>query len=239
VRFLLDRLGSDGCPPLEMVEVDGWRLRAAEGVLLRANSALPLSDALPLEEVVAFYRARGLPPRVYVSSVELDAVLAARGWERDTEVAVMTGPTPVGPSTAVLRHRPDDAWVDVYWAVDGRGGARQRDLLVQMLHRIAAPATYASVERGGRVVAVGRAVAQEGHLGVYSMAVLPDWRGRGLGQEVLHALGSWGSGQAARTTHLQVLSDNTAALALYDSAGLRKAYGYHYRSLPEQGLRAW
>lgn len=231
MSLLLDRLGADGCPPLERVDVQGWRLRAAQGVLRRANSALPLSGALPLQDVVAFYRTRGLPPRVQVTSLELDHVLAAHGWARDTDVSVLTGPVPAGRSTAVLRDRPDDAWVDLYWAVDGRGGAHERGLLIQMLDLVAAPAAYASVERDGVAVAVGRAVAQEGHLGVYSMAVLPEWRGQGLGREVLHALGGWGSVHGARTTHLQVLSDNRPALALYARAGLRRAQAYHYRSL--------
>lgn len=236
-RVLLDRLGADGCPPLEQLEVDGWRLRAAHGVLRRANSALPLSDALPIDAVVDFYRTRGLPARVQVTSVTVDLALAERGWARDLDVSVMTGPVPTGPSRAapsraVLSPTPDDAWVDVYWAVDGRGGPAAREVFVRMLGRIAAPVAYAGVEVDGTVGAVGRAVAQEGHLGIYAMAVLPDLRGRGLGREVLHALGDWGAGQGARTAHLQVLSDNTAAQALYTAAGLRPAHSYHYRSLP-------
>lgn len=232
MRLLLDRLGADGCPPLEVAEVDGWRLRAAEGVLLRANSALPLSDALPVDAVVEFYRARGLPPRVHVSDPTVDEALAARGWTRDTEVLVLTGPTPAGPATVELAASPDDAWVDAYWAVDGRGDARERGLLVQMLRGVPAPTAYASARVDDTVVAVGRAVAQEGYLGVYSMAVLPPWRGRGFGRDVLRALGQWGLRHGARTTHLQVLSDNAAALALYGAAGLAPAYGYHYRRLP-------
>ena len=226
---LLDRLGADGCPPLEQVEVDGWRLRASAGVLLRANSALPLSDALPVDAVVEFYRSRGLPPRVHVSSPVVDEALS--DWERGVSVEVLAGPTPTGPSTATVAAEPDERWVDVYWAVDGRGGAAERDVFVRMLQRIAAPVAYASVIVDGSVVAVGRAVAQEGHLGVFAMAVLPALRGRGLGREVLHALGSWGVAQGATTTHLQVLSDNEPAAGLYTSAGLVRVQGYHYRTL--------
>lgn len=227
---LLDRLGADGCPPLEQVEVDGWRLRASSGVLLRANSALPLSDALPLDAVVQFYRSRGLPPRVHVSAPAVDEALS--GWDRGVSVTVLAGATPTGPSTALVAGEPDERWVDVYWAVDGRGGGAEREVFVAMLRRIAAPAAYASVVVDGSVVAVGRAVAQEGHLGVFAMAVLPSVRRRGLGREVLHALGSWGVAQGATTTHLQVLADNAAAAGLYSSAGLVPVHGYHYRTLP-------
>ena len=231
-RLLLDRLAADACPPLEQVEVQGWRLRAASGVLLRANSALPLSDALPVQAVEDFYRARGLPPRVHVSSDRVDDALAGRGWTRDTDVAVLVGPPPVGASSAVVTDEPDERWVDAYWSVDGRGGAEQRAVLVRMLRRIAAPAAYACVVVDGAAVAVGRGVVQEEHLGVFAMAVLPGRRRGGFGREVLHALGGWGMSLGARTAYLQVLSDNAPALSLYEGAGLARAHSYHYRTLP-------
>lgn len=231
-RLTLERIAADGCPPLEQQEVEGWRLRAAAGVTKRANSALPLSDALPVDAVVDFYRARGLPPRVQVSSSEVDAALAARGWEGDFEVAVMTGPLPTGTSSASLATAPDDAWMDCWWSVDGRGGPREREVALQMLHRIPAPAAYASVMAGGLVVAAGRGVVQEGHLGVFAMVVLPAWRRHGLGREVLHALGTWGAGLGASKAYLQVLVENEPARRLYASEGFGTAHRYHYRSLP-------
>ena len=231
-RLLLERIAADGCPPLEQVEVEGWRLRAAAGVTRRANSALPLSRALPVDAVVDFYRARGLPPRVQVSTQHVDRELERRGWERDAQVTVLRGPVPAGPSSAELSPEPDALWTDCWWAVDGRGGDAEREVALQMLHRIAAPAAYVRVVRGEHAVAVGRGVVQEGHLGVFAMAVLPSVRRQGLGREVLHALGSWGQGLGAHTAYLQVLDENAAATALYASAGFAPAHGYHYRTLP-------
>lgn len=231
-RLLLERVAADAWPALEEVEVDGWRLRASAGVTRRANSALPLSDALPVEAVVDFYRSRGLPPVVQVSDAATDDALATLGWQRDIAVEVMTAPAPVGASTAVLTAQPDEQWLDCWWAVDGRGGPAQLDVASQMLARIAAPASYASVVRDGRTVAVGRAVAQEGQLGVFSMAVRPEVRRRGLGRGVLQALASWGIEQEARTAYLQVFDGNVEARSLYASAGFSTAHHYHYRSLP-------
>ncbi len=231
-RLLLDRLGADGNPPLEQVEVSGWRLRASAGVLLRANSALPLSEALPLDAVVDFYRSRSLPPRVHVSSPALDDALAALGWRREFEVLVMSGPVPTGPSSAVVAPALDEDWLDCWWTVDGRGGPAEQDVLRRMSARVPAPSAYASMVIDGRTVAVGRGVVQEGWLGVYAMAVLPAWRERGLGREVLQGLGSWAAALGAHSVHLQVLADNARARGLYASAGLRPAHGYHYRTLP-------
>lgn len=231
-RLLLERVAADAWPALEEVEVDGWRLRASAGVTRRANSALPLSGALPVEAVVDFYRSRELPPVVQVSDAATDDALAALGWQRDIAVEVMTAPVPVGASTAAVTAEPDEQWLDCWWAVDGRGGPVQLVVARQMLSRITAPAAYASIVRDGRAVAVGRAVAQEGQLGVFSMAVSPEHRRRGLGREILHALATWGVEQAARTAYLQVFDGNVEARSLYASAGFSTAHHYHYRSLP-------
>ena len=231
-RLLLERLAADAWPPLEQQVVDGWRLRAAAGVTRRANSALPLSDALPLDAVEAFYDARGLPPTVQVSDARTDAALADRGWQRDVAVDVMTGPTLTGPSSARTESAPDDAWLGCWWGVDGRGGDAELATARAMLERVEAPAAYASVVADGGTVAVGRAVAQEGHLGVFAMAVRAEHRRRGHAREVLRALGTWGARHGATTTYLQVLSTNTAARGLYAAAGMTTAHRYHYRVRP-------
>jgi GNAT superfamily N-acetyltransferase len=243
-RLLLERLGADAWPALEEVVVDGWRLRASAGVTRRANSALPLSDALPVDEVVDFYRSRGLPPVVQVSDPRTDRALAELGWTSDVEVDVMTGPVhaqpqertgvtePTEPTTARVLDEPDQAWLDTWWTVDGRGGPAELAVARRMLARIAAPAGYACVVQDGQPVAVGRGVVQEGWLGVFSMGVLPVHRRRGLGRQVLHALGTWAAAHGAEAAYLQVFRGNHAARALYASAGFALAHRYHYRSLP-------
>ena len=231
-RLLLERVAADALPALEQVEVDGWRLRASAGVTRRANSALPLSDALPVDAVVDFYRSRDLPAVVQVSDPRTDAALEARGWQRDIAVQVMTAPLPAGDSTAVVVDEPDEAWLDCWWSVDGRGGPEQLEVARRMQALVAAPAAYARVVRDGRVVAVGRGVAQEGQLGVFSMAVRPEARRQGLARQVLAALGAWGRAQGAHQAYLQVFDGNAPARSLYASAGFRTAHRYHYRSLP-------
>ena len=231
-RLLLERVAADAWPALEQVEVDGWRLRASAGVTRRANSALPLSDALPVDAVVDFYRSRDLPAVVQVSDPRTDQALQALGWQRDISVEVMTGPVPAGASTAVVDAEPGEAWLDCWWSVDGRGGPEQLDVARRMLALIAVPAAYVSVVGEGRTLAVGRAVVQEGQLGVFSMGVRPEARRQGLARQVLAALGTWGREQGATAAYLQVFDGNVEARSLYASAGFDTAHLYHYRSLP-------
>lgn len=231
-RVLLERVAADAWPALEQEVVDGWRLRASAGVTRRANSALPLSDALPVDAVVDFYCSRALPPVVQVSDPSTDAALAERGWSAGVEVEVLTGGLPAGLSPAEVLDAPDEAWLDAWWEVDGRGGAAELAVARRMLAQIAAPAGCARVVQDGHIVAVGRGVVQEGLLGVFSMGVLPGRRRQGLGRQVLHALGAWGFDHGARSAYLQVMDGNDGARALYAEAGFTLSHRYRYRSLP-------
>ncbi len=240
-RRLLDRLAADAWPAIEVVERRGWRLRAAEGVTKRANSALPLAagvltgDVLDeqLTAVATFYAERGLPARIQVSDPRLDAELAARRWQLDSTTLVLSGPLPAtSPASAEVTAAPDEAWLTCWWAVSAHGGRRELEVARRCLAGITAPVGYASVRVDGEVVAVGRGVVQEGWLGLFAMAVLPTHRRQGHGRHLLGALGRWAATHGASTTYLQLWSGNDAGRALYAAAGFATAYGYHYRNGP-------
>ena len=242
MREQLDRLAAAAWPALEQVEVDGWLLRAAVSdtgvaVTRRANSALAMSwDGVNLETsllaVRDFYAARNLPPTVLVSDPALATALDKRGWTAHTPTLCLTGPLPTGPVTGLtLTPAPSEPWLACWWAVDGRGNGPELDVSRNCLARIDSPAVYASVVVDGRTLAAGRAVAQDGWLGIFSMAVLPGCRRQGLARRVLAALGGWGREQGAQGAYLLIDATNAAARALYDDSGFCVAHEYHYRRL--------
>ncbi len=224
-------LAASAWPAREQVEVGGWLLRASAGVTSRANSALPLApvdlDAV-LPAVEDFYDARLLPPRVQVSAPALDDGLAARGWTASGDVDVLVGPLPRGPSPAVVAEL-DDAWVDCWWAVDGRGGPSARLVAVSMLELVAHDVAYARVVRDGVVVGVARGVAQPPWLGVFQVAVLPSVRREGVGSDLLRTLEAWGEERGCWSAYLQVARDDPGR-GLY--AGMQVSGSYRYRSRP-------
>lgn len=75
------------------------------------------------------------------------------------------------------------------------------------------------------VVLVGLLVAHRGqprrvrHRADFTMAVLQDHQGRGIGRELLAALDSWATAVGISRLELTVMSDNEPALALYERAG--------------------
>jgi len=65
-------------------------------------------------------------------------------------------------------------------------------------------------------------------LGFGGLWVDPDARRSGLALAVVGALLDWGASQGATTAYLQVLSDNTPALRLYEALGFREHHRYRY-----------
>ncbi|WP_225963121.1 GNAT family N-acetyltransferase [Actinomadura algeriensis] len=239
----MDELVAAAWPAPTVHPIDGWRLRCAGGVTKRANSVLALAEPSDLEGAVAraeaFYTGLGLPTVFSISSQtrpeRLDGFLDERGYTlvdptlamvRDlagADVGVHDGVHEGMHDGVRVADVPSDAWLDLWWSVDGRYGEALPDAAEMILTGV--PAGYASLDG----VAVGRAVPQGEWLGVYAMAVSPDARRRGLGRRVLRALLAWGRAQGCRRAYLVVVERNAAARALYAAEGFAESGGYHYR----------
>ncbi|WP_175496778.1 GNAT family N-acetyltransferase [Actinopolyspora alba] len=170
-----------------------------------------------------------------VCPVELDVLLAERGYYRHTPMSLWAAS--VGDVRARARssgaetrltESPTGAWFDVWRAVHGDGGGCRPEW--EMLARVERPSAYVGVLDGDELVAVGRAVVDGGWAGVFGMATLPRARGRGAAREVLRSLADWASDLGAEGMYLQVDGGNSPALRLYESMGFSEVCRYHYRS---------
>jgi GNAT superfamily N-acetyltransferase len=222
-HWQVERRAAAAWPAVDVEERSGWLLRHTPGVpRKRSNSALTLlAGAYEPGVVEDFYAARELPPRVQIGPAErhrgLDALLAARGWEMDGEVRVMT---------AFARDVPAAEGWDVVDDTELWMGRDHPDL--QILSRIATPAAYLSVPEAGKALVV----ADSGWAGVFSMRTEPAYRRKGVAAAILAEAARWALSQGADRMYLQVESDNDPALSLYGEAGFTVAYSYHHRLLP-------
>jgi ribosomal protein S18 acetylase RimI-like enzyme len=244
VRGLQER-AARALPAEHVRDVGGWWLRHAPDSAWWAGSVLPHGDAPPGElrcRVVGaeeFYARHGAVTRFQISPGAcpegLDAVLAARGYRRESAISLQVASAarvleraPIGSLRVRLDDRPTPAWFESWHAVHGHGGDSRSEW--DMLGRVDRPGAYACAMAGDAVVAVGRAVADTGWAGVFGMATLPEARGKGAARSLLAALAGWAGAHDADQMYLQVEHDNTAALRLYERAGFREVCRYHYRS---------
>ncbi|MFT2752777.1 GNAT family N-acetyltransferase [Clavibacter sp. Sh2088] len=247
---LLDRLADRGWPAEHRERHGGWILRAAGGVTKRANSALPagpVDDAEgALDAVEAFARERGMPACVQVSPAsepaDLAALLAARGYVADARTLVQ-----VADADAVARRlgdarvadpalevtvadAPDDAWLDAWWSVDGRGGSAELAVARRIL--AGGPAVYAAVRDGDRVLATARLALVDGWGGLFAVATRPEVRRRGLSRAAMAAAVHAGRERRITALWLQVVEENAGARALYAGLGFAPASRYEYWTRP-------
>jgi hypothetical protein len=92
---MIEEMAANAWPAPVQQHLEGWRLRAANGVSRRANSVLA-GSAMPgyehwLDEVTWFYERYGLPARFLVSDAspaELDRLLDGLGYTADAYSSV-------------------------------------------------------------------------------------------------------------------------------------------------------
>jgi len=247
--LMLETIAANAWPAAEIEACGGWRLRGTQGVTRRANSVWPNHDdgTLPLDarlaQVEAFYAARNLPAIYQICDamqpVQLDGVLAARGYVYEAPTFVQTAPLPtLLERLPSLRHYPafevevneefDAQWFDLYCASEAVS-EQAAPVRRAILERIAPVRGFVTLYADGTPAAVGMGVVEAGWLGIFSMATLPAYRRRGAARAILRTLAVWAQLYDAQHAYLQVMAHNTAAQTLYAGAGFITAYGYHYR----------
>jgi len=249
----IERVAFDAWPAAEVRALGGWRLRFNQGVTSRGSSVWPgpgengpALDAR-LEAVERFYAERGAAASYQLSPAadppELDAVLAARGYEKSALVSVELASTAGVASLAAppgMEARCDETLSEEWFELSGRRGRFAGEAVGvyrAMLGRLSGRAGFALARAGGTVAAAGLAVASPPWVGVFSMLTLPAWRGKRLGEAVLGAIARWAQARGASRLYLQVEADNVAARRLYARVGFEPRYPYHYRrqAAPPEG----
>jgi len=207
-------------PGLETRPLGAWVLRhSPTATARRANSVLamaPSGVAGDYEQVLEFYAGRtGRPIAAVLPDSAEDEMFRAHGW--------------VAEST--------DA--DTLFQVAGVAQVRR-----QVVSRLAslAPQPPRELEEDGDVVTVrigdrasGVAAYGRDWVGFRGIEVAPEHRRQGLGVAVVAALLEWGAERGATTAYLQVLGDNTPAIALYERLGFTTHHAYRYLAPPSLG----
>lgn len=208
-------------PGLEYRWLDGWLLRAAHGHTHRGNSAVPLDIAASTAAVPAireWYAERGLTP--WLATADRLVRLPA-GVDVHLESIVMVRDLSAEDTDPItVLDRPDPTWLRVY----------ERDVPVEVLTAVV------DGEVGfGRIDddAVGRAAVTSAHdgsrwAGLSAVRVAEDRRRAGHARRLCAALLAWAAARGADRAYVQVLADNTGAIALYEQMGFTAQHRERY-----------
>lgn len=227
----LTRITSRGWPAVVSEPLGDWELRAADGFTGRANSVavhgdpgIPIVDAIA--RVVSFYEDHRLPPlaQLVVGSAGERLFLEA-GWlpvegrpgGAIVQVAELSGSYEIGDAT--IDEHVSDEWLALYHRVEDHTAARAV---------LEGPATVGFVSIGDPVVAVGRVVITGEWAGLACVEVALDSRRQGLATCIVEASIAWARQRGADKAYLQTMTNNTAAIALYEPYGFRTHHEYVY-----------
>ncbi|EIV95219.1 GNAT family N-acetyltransferase [Frankia sp. QA3] len=154
--------------------------------------------------------------------------VAARGLGARTAPASASASASIGVTTS---DAPGDEWLRVAGQVLTTFSVQRAGTLA-VLSALRLPTVYVTLTVDGVPAAVGRGVADDRWLGIYSMATLPAARGRGAARRVVAALAQWAGARGATHAYLQVEEVSTVARGLYADLGFRPVYRYSYRRAP-------
>jgi GNAT superfamily N-acetyltransferase len=229
-------------PALQTAFYDGWVLRFGAGFTRRSNSINPLygstlDPAQKIAHCADWFRARGLRPVFKLTDAAqpsaLDALLDQQGYIAEGHTSVQRlklvhfaagdlGQVQVSPTAP-------EGWVAAcvsFNAFDPKHSLTLR----RILDNLVLDAAFAAIRQGDVIVAVGLAVATQGHVCLFDIATAPDHRNQGLGRAVVSALLHWGQSQGAVQALLQVVPQNAPATHLYARLGFGEIYQYWYRA---------
>lgn len=240
----IEELSLNAWPSLQTTYYDGWILRFANGYTRRANSINPLyPSTVALAEKVAcceeLYAARHLATIFKicpsVMPPDLDTRLEAAGYAQNALTSVQTvsltdanlSTLHTGFQSQLLWHLTD-GWVDDFCRLS-KVEAKHRATMTLMLRAISGLSCYAMLKEGTNTVAVGLAVVERKHVGLFDIVTAETYRRRGYARQLILDLLLWAKQQEATTAYLQVMFNNTPALRLYEGIGFREIYQYWYR----------
>lgn len=240
----IEDAGLNASAPPQQAFVDGWLLRLSPGKAKRSRCINALQRGqLPLDILLtrcrAVFAASGLPLIVRITPFtqppDLDAELAARGWQRFDETLVLAKLDLQSEAVALPpRSQLQPVGPAQYAELVGQLRGSPPEQIAAHFERLAASRVpyQGHLLRGpdGELLACGQIALEDGLVGLYDIFTPPEQRGRGHARALCQALLRRALEQGARHAYLQVDEANTPALKLYQGLGFVPAYRYHYRS---------
>lgn len=191
-------------PALDTMLLGDWVARFAHGYSGRANSLSAIRagarlDQPLLDDVIALYRAAGLPPAIRVTPLAAPHTadeLIARGWQPVTRSGGMVMQLPAecaeaNPDAAItLDARAAAAWLD---GVSALQEPRKRNPahLAAIVGRIRRPAVFATLHTRDGATGFGMAAVDRSMAEIGSIILAPQVRGQGNGRRMVTALLGW------------------------------------------------
>lgn len=219
-------------PAADYARAGGFLVARGEGGGGRVSAARAVADwsGADIAAAEARHRAWGQPPLFAVDSGDhaLAEALAARGYREADPTLILSAPLaplaelPIPPVTAMNCWPPLAIQRDL-WAQTGIGPERQA-----IIGRAGHPKAAILGRTQDRAAGVAFVAVHGRFALLHALAVLPGWRGQGLGAWMVRRAARFGLDHGAQDLALAVTRANAPARALYDRLGFARVGAYAY-----------
>lgn len=238
--ILFEELSMNAHPALKTHVYDGWILRFANGYTNRANSVNPIyKSTISFEEKIAFcediYTAQGLPTVFKLTPAapqDLDSILEKSGYEIVTPTNIMLKnliPCNMPATKTVICSDINALWQENYFRLNGVNDNLKKQTAVIIQENIQNKVFCGMIADNEKIIACGLCVVERTYAGLYDIVVDSDYRRKGYGYDICFSLLNAAVKHGAKTAYLQVVGNNTAAMALYEKLEFQNSYQYWYR----------
>lgn len=223
-----------------------WAIRLSAGhPSKRINSVNPLdrADHSDLEGRISrvAHRFQGFGrPLVFRQSPlappELTNMLDARGWRRFDETMVMVadlGSVNLSQAVSQLPLQDVGQWIDHCIAMESFS-ADVKPGLFEIIDKVQGEVgLFLVMDETDGPLAAAMAVRFGDLVGLFEVVSNAQRRRAGFGRQVVLSALLWGKLRGAKQAWLQVVTENTAAISLYEQTGFSEIYRYVYRQAPD------
>lgn len=238
----IEELSMNAWPSLQTNFYDGWVLRFSEGYTKRANSINPIfSSTLNIDEKIEYcehlYGAKKLPIVYKMTDTchpkNLDTILESKGYIKidDTSVQVLDLATYKACDFEGVDIEDDFSlnWLDSFADCSNTRDQSKIRIMTKMLQNIIGEKICVKINFEHKTVACGFGVIEDSYIGIFDIIVKQEFRGKGYGSEIMHALLKEAQKKKLLRAYLQVVKGNFVAENLYNKLGFKENYRYWYR----------
>jgi len=236
-----EELSNNAWPALQTIQYDGWIIRFAKGVTKRSNSVnLLYPSTINPDTKIGYceelFESQKITPCFKITECSdpsgMDSRLAKRGYFVHSTISFQTIDISNSPSEPLsdinIEGELNPRWMDDFIRMNEFDPAR-KPTYIEIMNQLRLPKCLISLSRDEKTIGVGLGVAEGGFVGLFDIVVDKTYRNTGLGYLIVDNILRWGRKHGAQTAYLQVVTDNTPAIRLYEKMGFTEAYQYSYR----------
>lgn len=228
----LEKIAVQAWPGKIMKPYGSWLLRVNDGITKRANSVWTVGD-IPredyLEEIESFYRKYKLAPSYYISEVSpkcLKQDLLRANYEQATELYLLANEVKkLKANTSkhkdlqlITSREVTSAWMDAFLSLEAHDQEKNSSFQT-IFDQIQLNKVFLSLKIEEDIVAVATVASGRGWGYISNVIVNEAFRRQGIATSLFYYIAQWAEKNDTKNVFMQVISQNSPALALYKKLG--------------------